>query len=156
MNGAPESINATPVARIAPQLPRVCRQNKFGAENSVCHPAKRALVIRVQVVAGAAFALTRDVGRGDDLGRSASPMPATAVAYKMRNRCLLMSILALASSVMLATSTCAAEAGTTEHEGVSLKPEMLVQFAASELQTRSGDLQSPPASSFFHKSRPAG
>jgi F-type H+-transporting ATPase subunit a len=46
----------------------------------------------------------------------------------MRNRCLLMSILALASSAMLATSTFAAEAGATEHEGVSLKPQMLVQF----------------------------
>ena len=49
-------------------------------------------------------------------------------AYKMRNRCLLISILALASSAMLATSTFAAEAGTTEHEGVSLKPQMLVQL----------------------------
>ena len=39
-----------------------------------------------------------------------------------------MSILALASSVMLATSSFAAEAGATEHEGVSLKPQMLVQF----------------------------
>src|SRR5438034_1063174 len=48
--------------------------------------------------------------------------------YKMRNRCLLMSILVLASSAMLATSTFAAEAGTTGHEGVSLKPQMLVQF----------------------------
>src|SRR6266487_2246062 len=48
--------------------------------------------------------------------------------YKMRNRCLLMSILALASSAMLATSAFAAEAGATEHEGVSLKPQMLVQF----------------------------
>src|SRR5512133_3753217 len=56
------------------------------------------------------------------------PMLATAVAYKMRNRCLLMSILALASSAMLATSSFAAEAGTTEHEGVPLKPQMLVQF----------------------------
>jgi len=46
----------------------------------------------------------------------------------MRNRCLLISILALASSVMLATSSFAAEAGTTEHEGVSLKPQMLVHF----------------------------
>src|SRR5207244_13173782 len=55
-------------------------------------------------------------------------MPATAVLRKMRNRCLLMSILALASSAMLATSTFAAEAGATEHEGVSLKPQMLVQF----------------------------
>src|SRR5207237_2179208 len=49
-------------------------------------------------------------------------------SYKMRNRCLLMSILVLASSAMLATSTFAAEAGTTGHEGVSLKPQMLVQF----------------------------
>src|SRR5205823_5612942 len=48
--------------------------------------------------------------------------------YKMRNRCLLMSILALASSAMFGTSTFAAEAGTTGHEGVSLKPQMLVQF----------------------------
>ena len=39
-----------------------------------------------------------------------------------------MSILALASSAMLATSTFAAEAGAPEHEGVSLKPQMLVQF----------------------------
>ncbi|HYK23449.1 MAG TPA: F0F1 ATP synthase subunit A, partial [Candidatus Acidoferrum sp.] len=46
----------------------------------------------------------------------------------MRNRCLLMSILAVASSAMLATSTFAAEAGATEHAGVSLKPQMLVQF----------------------------
>src|SRR5438093_5955011 len=66
--------------------------------------------------------------RADDLGRLASPMPATAVLRKMRNRCLLMSILALASSAMLATSTFAAEAGSTEHEGVSLKPQMLVEF----------------------------
>jgi F-type H+-transporting ATPase subunit a len=55
-------------------------------------------------------------------------MPDAAVAYKMRNRCLLMSILALASSAMLATSAFAAEAVATEHAGVSLKPEMLVQI----------------------------
>jgi len=46
----------------------------------------------------------------------------------MRNRCLPISILALASSATLATSTFAAEAGATEHEAVSLKPQMLVQF----------------------------
>ena len=46
----------------------------------------------------------------------------------MRNRCLLISILALASSVMLATPTFAAEAAPIEHEGVPLKPQMLVQF----------------------------
>src|SRR5260370_25668341 len=41
---------------------------------------------------------------------------------KMRNRYLLMSILALASSSMLATSSLAAEAAAapTEHEGVPL------------------------------------
>jgi F-type H+-transporting ATPase subunit a len=46
----------------------------------------------------------------------------------MRNRCLLISILALAYSVVLATSTFAAEAGATEHEGVSLKPQLLVEL----------------------------
>src|SRR5438874_11558665 len=66
--------------------------------------------------------------RADNLGRPASPMLVTAVAYKMRNRCLRISILALASSAMLATSTFAAEGGATKHEGVSLKPQMLVQL----------------------------
>ena len=66
--------------------------------------------------------------RAKDLGKSASPMPVTTVAYKMRNRCLLISVLALASSAMFATSSLAAEAAATEHEGVSLKPQMLVQF----------------------------
>jgi len=66
--------------------------------------------------------------RVNDLGRSASPMPATTVGYKMRNRRLVISILALASSAMLATSAFAAEAASTEHEGVSLKPQMLVPF----------------------------
>jgi F-type H+-transporting ATPase subunit a len=47
---------------------------------------------------------------------------------KMRNRCLLVSVLALASSAMLATSALAAEPGVAaEHEGVSLKPQTLVQ-----------------------------
>src|SRR6267142_412832 len=47
----------------------------------------------------------------------------------MRNRCLLMSILTLVSSVLLATSALSAEAAaSTEHQGVSLKPQMLVQF----------------------------
>src|SRR5438477_11556687 len=111
-------------------LPRVCRQNKFGAENSVCHRGKTRFGMRVQVVAGAAFCrrLAMCESRADDLGRPASPMLATTVAYKMRNRCLLMSILALASSVTLATSSFAAEGGPTEHGGVSLKPQMLVQF----------------------------
>src|SRR2546423_12107899 len=86
--------------------------------------------MRVRVVAEAALPpYSRECGtKADDLGRLASPMPATTVLTKMRNRCLLMSILALASSAMLATSSFAAEAGTTQHEGVSLKPQMLVQF----------------------------
>jgi len=46
----------------------------------------------------------------------------------MRNRYLLMSVLVLASSAIVATSAFAAQAGATEHEGVSLKPQMLVQF----------------------------
>jgi hypothetical protein len=54
-------------------------------------------------------------------------MPTATVDYKMRNRCLLISILALASSAMLATSSFAAEAESTEHHGVSLKPQMLVE-----------------------------
>jgi len=43
----------------------------------------------------------------------------------MRNRYLLISILALASSVMLATSAFAAE--EAEH-GVPLKPQLIVDF----------------------------
>src|ERR1041384_8028564 len=45
----------------------------------------------------------------------------------MRNRCLLISVLVLASSAMVATSAFAAEAEATEHHGVPLKPQMLVQ-----------------------------
>src|SRR6266403_748769 len=68
--------------------------------------------------------------RADDLGRPASPMPATAVAYKMRNRCFLLAVVMLLCGFALATSTLAAENPSTqpEHEGVSLKPRMLVQF----------------------------
>src|SRR6266516_3878101 len=68
--------------------------------------------------------------RADDLGRPASPMPATAVAYKMRNRCFLLAVVMLLCGFALATSTLAAENPSTqpEHEGVSLKPQMLVQF----------------------------
>jgi F-type H+-transporting ATPase subunit a len=46
----------------------------------------------------------------------------------MRNRCFLMSILALASSGLLATSAFAAEAAGAEHEGVPLKAAPLVQI----------------------------
>jgi F-type H+-transporting ATPase subunit a len=45
----------------------------------------------------------------------------------MRNRYLLMSILALASSAMFATSAFAAEPAT-DHESVPLKPQLIVDF----------------------------
>ena len=45
----------------------------------------------------------------------------------MRNRYLLMSILALFSSALFAASSLAAEAAPAEHEGVSLKAAPLVQ-----------------------------
>ncbi len=47
---------------------------------------------------------------------------------KMRNRCLLMSILVLASNTMFTTSIFAAEAGPAGHEGLSLRPQMLVHW----------------------------
>jgi hypothetical protein len=44
---------------------------------------------------------------------------------------------------MLATSSFAAEAGTTEHEGVSLKPQMLVQLGGFGIhKLDAGDLAS--------------
>src|SRR5437899_12523108 len=47
----------------------------------------------------------------------------------MRTRYFLMSILALASSALFASSAFAAEApAAMEHEGVSLKPQMVVDF----------------------------
>ena len=46
----------------------------------------------------------------------------------MRNRYLLMSILALVSSALLPTSAFAAETAAEAHEGVPLKPQMLVDF----------------------------
>jgi F-type H+-transporting ATPase subunit a len=73
--------------------------------------------MRVKVVAG--------IG---DPGRSASPDAGCSCVYKMRNRCLLTSSLVLACSAMLATPIFAAEPGAIEHEGVSLKPQMLVHF----------------------------
>jgi F-type H+-transporting ATPase subunit a len=46
----------------------------------------------------------------------------------MRNRYLLISILALAASVAFATTTFAAEAApAAEHEGVPLKPQLIAQ-----------------------------
>ena len=67
--------------------------------------------------------------KANDFGRLASPMLATAVAYKMRNHCFLLVVAMLFCGCALATSTLAAETASTqpEHEAVSLKPQMLVQ-----------------------------
>ena len=46
----------------------------------------------------------------------------------MRNQSFLVSILTVLCGIFLAAPTFAAEAGATEHEGVSLKPQMLVEF----------------------------
>src|SRR5205823_11515409 len=46
---------------------------------------------------------------------------------EMRNRYLLMSMLALGFSAVLTASACAAEGEPAEH-GVSIKPEVLVQL----------------------------
>ncbi|HXY60569.1 MAG TPA: F0F1 ATP synthase subunit A [Chthoniobacterales bacterium] len=46
----------------------------------------------------------------------------------MRNRYLLMSVLALAASLVFATTSFAAEEAAPADHGVSLKPEMLVDF----------------------------
>src|SRR5262249_327619 len=66
---------------------------------------------------------------GDDLGRLASPVPAPAVLTKMRNRWFLL-VGVMFCGFALATSTLAGETASTqhEHEGVSLKPQMLIQF----------------------------
>jgi F-type H+-transporting ATPase subunit a len=73
--------------------------------------------MRVKVVAG--------IG---DPGRSASPDTGCSYVYKMRNRCLLTWILVLACSAMLAGPMFAAAPAAIEHEGVSLKPQMLVHL----------------------------
>jgi F-type H+-transporting ATPase subunit a len=67
-----------------------------------------------------------DFGAREITGR----MPVTLALTEMRNRYFLMSILALASGAMLATSAFAAEAAAapTEQEGVPLKAAPLVQI----------------------------
>jgi F-type H+-transporting ATPase subunit a len=89
----------------------------LAAQNFVCHPGKTRFGMRAKFVA-----------------RACSPkimgkvVRVTWLPIKMRNRCLLTSVLVLASSAMLATSALAAETGVApEHEGVSLKPQTLVQ-----------------------------
>jgi F-type H+-transporting ATPase subunit a len=59
-------------------------------------------------------------------GGLVSHEPGCDFFRKMKNRYLLLSTAL--SGVLLATSTFAAETGATEHEGVSLKPQMLVHF----------------------------
>ena len=54
----------------------------------------------------------------------------------MRNRYLLMSMLALGFSAVLAASACAAEGEPAEH-GVSIKPEVLVQLGHRTYKTLS-------------------
>src|SRR5438105_2595347 len=85
-----------------------------------------SLVIRVNsaLVTASRFAARRRSAR--DHGGVSRALANT----KMRNRYLLMSILALASSALLATSAFAAEAtaAPAEHEGVSLKAAPLVQI----------------------------
>jgi F-type H+-transporting ATPase subunit a len=64
--------------------------------------------------------------RGSTSERESDGEESRALALtEMRNRYLLISILALASSAMLATSAFAAE--EAEH-GVSLKPQLIVEF----------------------------
>src|SRR5438046_1518935 len=57
-------------------------------------------------------------------------MPTTAVLIKMRNRCFLLVVVMLFCGFALATTTLAAEPASHPgaHEGVSLKPQMLVQL----------------------------
>jgi len=82
-----------------------------------CHSRKFGFVLRVKI-------------RGSTSERESDGEESRALALtKMRNRYLLISILALGSSAMLATSAFAAEAtGGAEHEGVSLKAAPLVQI----------------------------
>jgi F-type H+-transporting ATPase subunit a len=89
--------------------------------------------MRVQVVAGAAFSpSSRDcVTKADHLGRLASPMPATTVLTKMRNRCFLLAVVVLLCGFALATTTLAAEAASSQGEhgpAVSLKPIPVLQI----------------------------
>ena len=62
--------------------------------------------------------------KADDLGVPASPMLATAMHFKMRNRCFLLPILTLLFGVAFVRPTIAAE---TE-PAVSLKPAELVHI----------------------------
>jgi F-type H+-transporting ATPase subunit a len=57
-------------------------------------------------------------------------MPTTAVLIKMRNRCFLLVVVMLFCGFALATTTLSAEPALPPgaHEGVSLKPQMLVQL----------------------------
>jgi len=82
-----------------------------------CHSHKFGFVLRVKI-------------RGSTSERESDGEESRALALtKMRNRYLLMSILAPASSVIFAASSFAAEGGgEAAHEGVSLKPQILFDF----------------------------
>jgi len=78
----------------------------------------------------------------------------------MRNRCLLMSILTLVSSVVLATSGPFRRSGGFQLsiKAVSLKPQMLVQFGGfGNHKLYAGDMDRRSwHHHFFAKSQPGG
>src|ERR1700720_4865184 len=102
-------------------MPRNCQRNKFASENFVCQSAQNALsYARASCGRGCLAAVA--FARADDLGRPASPMPATAVAYKMRNRCFLLAVVMLLCGFVLAGAAIAAEPSPppekAEHEAL--------------------------------------
>src|SRR5207245_3815059 len=81
-----------------------------------CHPRKSGFGIRVKI-------------RGSTSERESHGEESRALANtEMRNRYLLMSILALMGGVMFAASAIAVETPAAEHEGVPLKAAPLVQI----------------------------
>jgi F-type H+-transporting ATPase subunit a len=87
--------------------------------------------MHVRVVAGGGlFAVA--FAKADDLGRLASPVLATAVAYKMRNRCFLLAVVMLFCGFVLAGAAIAAEPSPSpekaEHEALPLHAVPLVQI----------------------------
>jgi len=90
-----------------------------------CHPRKNGFGIRVASAPLSVLAVAADA---DDGIRSPLSPPT-----KMRNRYLLMSILALLGSLVFAASGIAAEAAPVEHEGVPLKAAPLFQIGKSTI-----------------------
>src|SRR5258708_812706 len=86
------------------------------------------LVIRAKTALVTASRFAARLRSARDHGRDAR---ATWLTIEMRNRYLLMSILALMCGAFLASSAFAAETAApaqVEHEGVPLKPDPLVQI----------------------------